>query len=68
MLHQHGEFDVCLLAQDVVDAWGMHVQDGKGEALSADFKALFEFYFLFRAISSRFLCVKLPDHSRTLAQ
>ena len=36
------EFDTYLLAQDVVNAWGTVMQDGKGKALSADFKALFE--------------------------
>ena|SRR6266853_1524756 len=41
MLHQR-EFDVSPLAQDVVDAWGTVMQGGKGDALSADFKALFE--------------------------
>jgi hypothetical protein len=36
------EVDVSQLAQDVVDAWGTVMQGGKGAALSADFKVLFE--------------------------
>jgi hypothetical protein len=36
------ELDVVVLAQDVVDAWGMAMLGGKGAALSRDFKALFD--------------------------
>jgi hypothetical protein len=36
------QLDASLLAQDVVDAWGLAMLGGNGKALSTDFKALFD--------------------------
>jgi hypothetical protein len=36
------EQDADVLAQEVVNAWGVNVQAGNTELLSADFKGLFE--------------------------